>query len=39
MKIRGVQIEEEIITCFVSMKVFSFIDFSSFPIPKQTLGQ
>jgi hypothetical protein len=21
------------------MKVFSFIDFSSFPIPKQTLGQ
>jgi hypothetical protein len=34
-------IEEKIKTCFVNMKGFSstLIGFSSFTVPKQTLGQ
>ncbi len=41
LKVGGVQREEKIKTCFVSMKVFSSTlnGFSSFTIPKQTFGQ
>ncbi len=41
LKVGGVQIEEKRKNCFVNMNFFSstLIGFSSFLVPKQTLGQ